>query len=642
MSAEHPRYVSWKIHDASHQRGGRIFRQSTRTQNAKSTISHRGFHDTKNGGFSTIGRTIAHSYHWRSHAAPRVRNFPITGKFFRTSPQEIRRRTTKENKHMKTITNIIYPAFAAFALCCFAVLPKAQAVTPAPDGFYPGFNTAEGQNALFSLTTGSANTAVGWFSLKSDTDGSFNTAVGAGTLLFNVGDQSTGEGVQNTAVGAAALLLNSTGSFNTAFGDITLINNTTGHRNTALGSRALNSNTTGFQNTGLGRSALLFNTTGSDNVGIGVDTIQDNTAGINNVAVGDFALLTAIGNNNTGTGFAALGGSAQVDGAGNDNTANGANALGSNTTGEQNTAVGSSALFSNTEATFNTAVGFEALLNNTTGPGNTALGWHALYSNTAETNNTGIGHDALASTTGGGNTALGAGAGSNLTDGFNNIDIGVNVAGVAGESNTIRIGDEAVQTGTFIAGISGTAVVGDTVVVDANGQLGTAMSSARFKTEIKPMDQSSEAILALKPVTFRYKHEIDPKGIPQFGLVAEEVEQVNPDLVSRDRDGKPYTVRYEAVNAMLLNEFLKEHRAVQGLKSTVARQEATISQQKQEFQATVAQQQKEIEALTASLKEQASQIQKVSAQLEVSRPAPQTASLPAVVPRLRDEGGNNQ
>jgi hypothetical protein len=507
---------------------------------------------------------------------------------------------------MKTTTHIINPAFALFAFACLALSPIARAVVPPPDGDYPNLNTAEGQNALFSLTTGFANTAVGWYSLKSDTDGSFNTAVGAGTLLLNVGNQSTGEGVQNTAVGAAALLLNTTGSFNTAFGDITLINNTTGHRNTALGSRALNSNTTGFHNTGLGRSALLFNTTGSDNVGIGVDALQDNTAGINNVAIGDFALLTVLGNNNTGTGFAALGGSAQVDGAGNDNTANGANALGNNTTGEQNTAVGSSALFSNTEATFNTAVGFETLLNNTVGQGNAALGWHALYTNISGFNNTAAGAGALAFTTGEGNTALGINAGTNLTDGSLNIDIGADVVGVAGESNTIRIGNQGAQTATYIAGISGTAVTGDAVVVNTSGQLGTAMSSARFKTQIKPMDESSAAILALKPVTFCYKQEIDPKGIPQFGLVAEEVEKVNPDLVSRDRNGKPYTVRYEAVNAMLLNEFLKAYQKIE-------QQEDTIAQLKSGM-----------ERLAVTVKEQALLIQKVNDKVELNRSAPQT------------------
>jgi septal ring factor EnvC (AmiA/AmiB activator) len=161
------------------------------------------------------------------------------------------------------------------------------------------------------------------------------------------------------------------------------------------------------------------------------------------------------------------------------------------------------------------------------------------------------------------------------------------------------------------------------VIVDSNGHLGTVVSSERFKEAIKPMDKASEAILALKPVTFRYKHELDPESIPQFGLVAEQVEKVNPELVARDAQGKPYTVRYEAVNAMLLNEFLKEHRTVQELKSTVAKQEATIAQQQKDFRAAVAQQQKEIKMLTASLKEQASQIQKVSAQLELNKATPQ-------------------
>src|SRR4029450_13368483 len=190
-----------------------------------------------------------------------------------------------------------------------------------------------------------------------------------------------------------------------------------------------------------------------------------------------------------------------------------------------------------------------------------------------------------------------------LTTGDLNIDIG-NV-GVAAESNTIRIGTGGDQTRTFIAGITGTAVAGAAVKVNANGQLGVAPSSERFKADIKPMDKASEAVLALKPVTFSYKKEVDSTGIPQFGLVAEQVAKVNPAQVDRDGKGEIYTVRYEAVNAMLLNEFLKEHRTVQ------------------ELEATVAQQQKEIQALTASLKEQASQIQKVSAQLEVSKPAPQ-------------------
>src|SRR5204862_3360712 len=202
--------------------------------------------------------------------------------------------------------------------------------------------------------------------------------------------------------------------------------------------------------------------------------------------------------------------------------------------------------------------------------------------------------------------AVGATAGINLTIGSNNIYVG-NVGGGPGESARIRIGTQGTQTATYIAGISGAAVTGNQVVINSNGKLGVTASSARFKEKIQPMDKASESILALQPVTFRYKHELDPEGIPQFGLVAEDVERVAPDLVARDDQGKPYTVRYEAVNAMLLNEFLKEHRKVE--------------QQRRDFEGAIAQQQMEIEALTATVKQQAAQIQKVSAQLEASKPA---------------------
>jgi hypothetical protein len=245
-------------------------------------------------------------------------------------------------------------------------------------------------------------------------------------------------------------------------------------------------------------------------------------------------------------------------------------------------------------------------LSNTTGSNNTAEGFQALFHNT----------------TGSNNIAVGANGGFNLTTGSNNIDIGA--SGVAGESNTIRIGKVGVQKTAYIQGISGATVAsGVTVIVGGDGHLGTVTSSARFKDEIKPMDKASEAILALKPVTFRYKHELDPEGIPQFGLVAEQVEKVNPDLVVRGEDGKVMTVRYEAVNAMLLNEFLKEHRKMQEqqatitrLESKVAKQEAAAEQQQQDFQTTAALQQEQIGALTAGL-------QRVSAQVETSRPAAQ-------------------
>jgi Chaperone of endosialidase len=386
---------------------------------------------------------------------------------------------------------------------CIGFLPSSQALTPAPDGGYPGGNTAEGQTALFNLTTGGYNTAIGYLSLSSDTTNSFNTAVGAGTLLANNGDQ-------NTATGAGALLSNTIGASNTANGAFALFNNTVGANNTANGVDALLNNTTGNDNTAHGVEALMINTTGGAN------------------------------------------------------TATGVGALGHNTTGN-----------------FNTAHGFLALGGNTTG------------------NN---------------NVALGALAGQNLTTGSYNIDIGN--TGIAGEAGTIRIGDDTHNGATFIAGVYGMAVAGLTVVMDSSDHLGTVASSRRFKKEIKPMDRDSEAILSLKPVSFRYKKEIDPAQTSQFGLIAEEVEKVNPDLVARDKAGKPYSVRYDQVNAMLLNEFLKEHRTVQDLRTTVQKQQAIITDQQKSFESKLAEQQKQIQVLSAGL-------QKVSAELEENKPAPQ-------------------
>jgi Chaperone of endosialidase len=270
-----------------------------------------------------------------------------------------------------------------------------------------------------------------------------------------------------------------------------------------------------------------------------------------------------------------------------------------------NTADGSSALYGNTTGLANTATGFSALGNNTTASSNTAHGAFALAFNTTGNNNTANGYSALFNNTiGSSNIALGYQAGVNLSTGSNNIDIGN--GGVANESKTIRIGTRGTQRNTFIAGINGVTVAnGVGVIIDTNGHLGIVVSSARFKEKITPMDKASEAILALQPVTFRYKNDLDPAGIPQFGLVAEEVEKVNADLVARDADGKSCTVRYEAVNAMLLNEFLKEHSKVEKLESTVA------------------QQRKDFEAVVNQLK---AQIQKVSAQIEVSKSPPATVS----------------
>jgi len=278
---------------------------------------------------------------------------------------------------------------------------------------------------------------------------------------------------------------------------------------------------------------------------------------------------------------------------GQDNTALGFRALTENTEGNLNTAVGSIALRNNRVGNRNTATGATALFANSAGNNNTADGYHALQSNKGN-NQTAVGSGALEdTTTGNNNTALGDGSGKNLTIGNDNIEIGNR--GVAGESGTIRIGNSN-QTKTFIAGIHGAVLTGGgAVIVTDLGQLGRAASSERFKEEIKPMGKDSEAILALRPVTFRYKNEIDPQRMLQFGLVAEEVEKVNPKLVVRDSAGRPYTVRYDAVNAMLLNEFLKEHSKIAVVKSGVAQ-------------------------LAASLKEQDSKIQTLSAQLELSKP----------------------
>jgi len=335
-----------------------------------------------------------------------------------------------------------------------------------------------------------------------------------------------------------------------------MLNNTTGNNNTAIG------------------AGVLFSNNADDNTAIGADALSHNTTGSSNVAVGSGALLgNQTLNNNTAVGFKALANNIGDTGSGlSENTAVGANALLNNTTGFTNAATGVSALKNNTEGGDNTANGFAALRNNTTGNNNTAVGWEALFNNT----------------TGGGNIALGLQAGYQLTTGFDNIDIGN--SGVAGESGAIRIGTN--QGKTFIAGISGATVSGGTTVfIKGDGQLGTSTSSARFKDEIRPMDKTSEVLFSLKPVSFRYKKEIDPERIPQFGLVAEEVEKVNPDLIVRDKDGKVYSVRYDQVNAMLLNEFLKEHRTVQA-------------------------QQKEIDALKQELKDQRALIEKVNARID--------------------------
>jgi hypothetical protein len=364
-------------------------------------------------------------------------------------------------------------------------------------------------------------------------------------------------GTGNTAEGEEALLNLSSGGFNTAAGFRTLFSNTTGNFNTAIGAGALFNNT-GNQNTATGAGALLSNTSGRLNTANGEGALFFNMDGIQN-------------------------------------TATGAGALESNTTGDFNTANGVNALTSNTDGARNTANGINALRRNTTGGSNTADGENALGKNTTGNFNTALGPSALSNNSiGSGNIAIGFDAGDAITTANNVICIGSNLSG-ANVNNSCYIGS---IFGRISSG-------GSAVLVNSNGRLGTMTSSRRFKEDIKPLDKASEAVLLLKPVSFRYKKEVDPEGTNavQFGLVAEDVEKVNRDLIVRDKEGKAYSVRYDQVNAMLLNEFLKAHKTVQAQGATIARLE------------------KQIDALTAGL-------HKVSAQLEASNPAPQVVSNP--------------
>jgi hypothetical protein len=322
--------------------------------------------------------------------------------------------------------------------------------------------------------------------------------------------------------------------------------------NTAEGQKALSGLTTGIGNTAVGWFSLFSNTDGSFNTALGAGTLLFN--------VGD-----------------------QASGE-----------------GTQNTAIGTAALLSNTTGASNTATSTTALLNNTTGNDNVATGVRALFSNTTGSSNIAIGSSALPNNTSGNfNIAVGSGAGGAITDAFNCIAIGHSGANV--------------NQSCFIGNIRNAVVAPDavSVLIDSAGKLGTTSgSSRRFKKEIKPMDKTSEAILALKPVTFQYKE--DKTNTLQFGLIAEEVAKINPDLVVRDDNGEIYAVRYDAVNAMLLNEFLKEHHRVKELKSAMA-------QQRKDFEAAIVQQQKTTEALVARLNEQEARIQKVSAQVEMRK-----------------------
>jgi trimeric autotransporter adhesin len=436
--------------------------------------------------------------------------------------------------------------------------------------------------------------ALCWFALSpplkaqdcpSECGAGGNTGVGI-NALDSV--NPAGNGINNTAVGLNALTSDTIGQYNVAVGSRALENNITGDFNMAIGTEALQQNnasfnlaigfrvafqnTTGRHLTGIGAAAMRNNQSGDFNTAIGADALRENTTTGLNVAVGDSAL-------------------AVYNGAGTDGA---------------NTAVGSFALSALTSDIENVAVGRRALEFLTSGGNNVSVGWRS--------------GDGL--TNGSGNTFLGnrAGAIAPSTGQYNNTIL----LGIAGDSNATNPDGRAyighVRDVTPGNGIADS----EFVIIDSDGNLGSATglpSARRFKKDIKPMDHKiSEAVLALKPVTFHYnnqgtKDHTKAQDRPQFGLIAEEVAEVNPDLVTRDKDGEIYTVRYDAVNVMLLNEFLKEHKKVEEQQVSIA-----------DLKSTVALQQKEMQVLTAQLKEQAAQIQKVSAQLETSKPAPKVVA----------------
>jgi len=444
-------------------------------------------------------------------------------------------------------------------LASLTCIGTVLAVDPPPDGGYPTQNTAEGEDALFSLGTGPNNTAVGFHVLYSNVYPWNNTAIGSNALMSNVN----------------------------------------GYYNTAIGSQALASTTYTGNNTAVGYAALSVATgfADSDNVAIGFQAMA-NAGCYSSTAVGSGALQNDVGLLNTAIGKEAL----TANTTGQNNTALGWRTLFANKTGVSNLASGLQSLFSNTTGNDNTAAGVQSLLFNTIGSANTADGKSALISNTTGSNNVAVGSNALSGNmTGNNNIGLGDSAGGYLTSGSNNIDIGNQ--GLAAESGVIRLGTEGTQTAAYIAGIrtSGLAVATGIGITD-DGRLGVRVSSRRYKEGIRPMAEASEAIFSLQPVAFHYKRELDPKGIPQFGLVAEDVAKISSELVLRDVEGKPLTVRYDEVNVMLLNEFLKEHKKVEAQGKELAVQAS------------------EIVELKSALARQAEALEKVSAGLDAAGP----------------------
>jgi hypothetical protein len=443
---------------------------------------------------------------------------------------------SSQRQGLKRLTEGLGFSFSTVLLVVFVQLGTASAQC-GPSGPGSANNTACGTGALTNDTTGARNSAFGFDALFSNTTGFDDTASGFNALFGNT------KGRYNTASGGDALQNNTSGSYNTASGYRALRNNTTGFYNTASGFTALKNNTTGYNNTSNGFAALANNTTGFYNTASGFEALLNNTTGGSNTAVGEEALRTHL--------------------FGGDDTASGAFALVNDVDGFQNTAIGGEALSGNMD-------GFE----------NTAIGFGALDSNVMGTRNVGVG----------------VGAGNNIVDGTNNIEIGGH--GITDESDTIRIGNEHTQSTTFIAGISGTEVLGNVVEVNSNGQLGISVSSARYKRDIRDIGDGSRNLLKLRPVSILYKN--DPSATLQYGLVAEEVEQVYPELVTRGTDGKILSVRYLEFTALLLNELQKQAKETRELGQRLEAKDRQLAAQQHEIDA-LKQQNASINALSERL-----------------------------------------
>jgi hypothetical protein len=420
---------------------------------------------------------------------------------------------------------------------------------PGSSGFA---NTSLGYGALYYVTTGYFNTAVGTLALVNNQIGGSNSAFGSGALRQNTAgywNSAFGTGAlrsnttanQNSAFGRNALYSNTTGGANAAFGSYAMRNNITGNNNAAFGNEALQANTASF-NSAMGGRALQSNTSGAENAAVGFDALRLNTTGIRNVAMGMRALV-------------------------------------SNTTGNYNTAAGWHALYINSNGARNTAVGVGAMLVNQTGFNNEAFGDAALDANVGGLFNVAIGSSALGSNVNGSrNVALGNSAGVNQTSGSDNVYIANQ--GVAAENRQIKIGTVGTHVQTTIAGISGaTSAGGIGVFVNASGVLGTTTSSARFKQDVRDMGDASDVLMRLRPVTFRYTEDAvgaEDAKTPQYGLIAEEVASVAPELVAQDLDGRPYSVKYHELPALLLSHAQKQQRTIEAQASVIQTQRLAI------------------------------------------------------------------